>query len=190
MKFSKGISLSAGLGLMIAGVNGAAFAKQTPSGNLNVRVTGYEILGGGAAGQYTVNGLGQVIGDTTGVLDGDLIYTLVDAGAATEEECTEQISGSITAPSGSFSLADGNFTGTLTLTPVSSPVQTADCDGATLDLLCNRTLLHKGFVNDLDDGAYHCIATAATASGSATAIEAASLDVTINSVEGANAPTD
>jgi hypothetical protein len=193
MKFSKGIGVATGLALALAASGTMALAaakKASPSGNLNLRVTGYEVLGGGEAGQYTVNGIGQVIGDVNGSLSGQLTYTLVDAAAATEEVCGEQVSGTITKPSGSFGLSDGSFTASLTLAPVSTPAQTADCDGATVSLLCNRTLLHQNLADDLDAGAYHCIATGVTAAESATAINAASLDVTIHSVEGANAPTD
>ena len=195
MKFRKGISVASGLALLLAG-SSAAFAKSAsasaPSGNLNVRIDGYEVLtpSGGSAGQYTVNGLGQVIGDSNGDLDGVLTYTLVNAASASEQTCSDSLSGStITAPTGTFSESGGSFTASLVLTAGSSA--TADCESATIALLCNRTLSHQNFVDDLDAGTYHCIATGVTAaSGGTTAIDAASLTVRIGSVDGANAPTD
>jgi hypothetical protein len=188
MKFNKGIGVVAGLALAIAGSGTMVFAKAAPTGNLNLRITGYEVLGGGSPGQYTVNGIGQVIGDTAGTLLGTLTYTLVDEAAHSEEECSEQVSGTISPPTGTFGAVGGSFTASLILAPAAG--STADCDGATVSLLCNRTLLHQNLVNDLDAGTYHCIATGVTAADGATAINAASLDVRIGTVEGANAPTD
>jgi hypothetical protein len=193
MKFSKGIGAAAGLALAAAVASGgiAFAARKPPTGNLNVQITGYEVLtpSEGSAGQYTVNGLGQVIGDTGGSLSGDLTYTLVDVHLATEEQCHDTVTGTTTAPTGGFASSDGSFTASLTLAPGSGA--TADCEGATVSLLCNRTLLHKVFVDDLDAGTYHCIATSVAAvSGGTTLIDAASLDVTIDSVEGANAPNN
>jgi hypothetical protein len=163
----------------------------TPSGSLNLRMTGYEVLtpSGGSSGQYTVNGLGQVIGDSNGSLNGVLTYTLVDAAAGTQDTCSDTVAGTLTAPTGSFAQSGGSFTGSLTLTAGNDAA--ANCEGATIALLCNRTLEHQNLVDSLDAGRYHCIATGVTAAGGGTtAIDAASLDVTIGSVEGANAPTD
>jgi len=187
MKFVKGVGVATGLALALAG-SSAAFAKgPAPSGNLNLRIDGYEVFTptGETAGQYTINGLGQVIGDSNGVLNGTLTYTQIDALTATEDVCPDTVTGNITAPTGSFGLADGSFTIALSLTPPASPT---GCGGAAIDLLCNRTLVHHNLVNDLDAGAYHCIATSVTPT-SGTAIPA-SLTVRIGSVEGANAPTD
>lgn len=195
MKITRGISVASGLALILAG-SGVAFAKGAsapgPSGNLNVRIDGFEVLtpSGGVAGQYTVNGLGQVIGDANGDLDGVLTYTLVNAASASEQTCNDSLSGStITAPTGNFSDTGGSFTASLALTAASGAA--SDCESATIALTCNRTLQHHNFVDDLNAGTYHCIATGVTAaSGGTTAINAASLTVRIGSVDGANAPTD
>ncbi len=189
MKFVKGIGVATGLALALAGAT-AAFAKGPvgPSGNLNLRIDGYEVFTptGEATGQYTINGLGQVIGDSTGSLSGTLTYTQVDALTATEDVCADGVTGTTTAPTGSFAQPDGSFTIALSLTsPQANP---AGCGGATIDLLCNRTLVHHNLVSDLDAGTYHCIATGVTPTGG-SAIPA-SLTVRIGSVEGANAPTD
>ncbi|HUN59208.1 MAG TPA: hypothetical protein VMU41_13930 [Candidatus Binataceae bacterium] len=189
MKFSTGISVASALALAIGG-SGAAFAKSAsvPSGNLNLRIDGYEVYTptGETAGQYTINGLGQVIGDSTGTLTGTLSYTQVDAATATEDLCNDTVAGTITAPTGSFGLTNGSFTASLALTsPEANP---AGCGGATMDLLCNRTLLHHNFVDDLDAGTYHCVATSVTPAGGSAV--PASLTVRIGSVEGANAPND
>jgi hypothetical protein len=160
----------------------------SPSGNLNLRIDGYEVLTptSEAAGQYTINGLGQVIGDTTGNLNGTLSYTQVDAAAASEDLCNDTVAGTVTAPSGGFGQTNGSFTASLNLTsPAGNP---AGCGAATIDLLCNRTLLHHNLVNDLDAGTYHCVATSVTPTGGS--LVPASLTVRIGSVEGANAPTD
>jgi hypothetical protein len=193
MKFSKGIGTAAGLALAVAMASAgiASAANKTPSGNLNLQVTGYEVLtpSAGIAGQYTVNGIGQVIGDTGGSLSGGLTYTLVDVHLATEEVCNDTVTGTITPPAGGFASSDGSFTASLALVPGSGA--TADCEGATVSLLCNRTLLHQLDVNDLDAGIYRCITTSITpANGGTTLIDAASLDVTIDSVKGANAPNN
>lgn len=187
MKFFKGIGVATGLAMALAG-SSAAFAKGPvgPSGNLNLRIDGYEVFTptGEAAGQYTINGLGQVIGDSTGSLSGTLTYTQVDALTATEDVCADPVTGITTAPTGSFSQPDGSFTIALSLT--SPPTNPTGCGAATIDLLCNRTLVHQNLRPDLDAGTYHCIATSVTG-GSAIP---ASLTVRIGSVEGANAPTD
>jgi len=193
MKFSKGIGVVAGLALAAAVAPGgiASAANKRPLGNLNLQITGYEVLtpSGGSAGQYTVNGIGQVIGDTGGSLSGGLTYTLVDVHLATEEVCNDTVTGTITPPASGFASSDGSFIASLALVPGSSA--TADCEGATVSLLCNRTLLHQLYVDDLDAGIYHCIATSvAAANGGTTLIDAASLDVTIDSVRGANAPNN
>jgi hypothetical protein len=193
MKFSKGSGMAAGLALaaVMASAGIASAANKMPSGNLNLQVTGYEVLtpSGGVAGQYTVNGLGQVIGDMGGSLSGGLTYTLVDVHLATEEVCNDTVTGTITPPVGGFASSDGSFTASLAL--VAGSGATADCEGATVSLLCNRTLLHQLDVNDLDAGIYHCIATSVTpSSGGTTLVDASSLDVTIDSVKGANAPNN
>ena len=189
MNFRRGIGVASSLALVLAGAS-AAFAKgaPAPSGNLNLRIDGYEVLtpSAGSPGQYTINGLGQVIGDSTGSLSGVLTYTLVDPSTPSEETCNDTVTGTVTAPTGGFSQPDGSFTINLTLAGGS-----ANCEGATIALLCNRTLEHHNFVDDLDAGTYHCIATGVTAAeGGTTAIDAASLTVRIGSVDGANAPTD
>lgn len=108
---------------------------------------------------------------------------------ATEEVCNDTVTGTITPPAAGFASSDGSFTASLALVPGSSA--TADCEGATVSLLCNRTLLHQLYVDDLDAGIYHCIATSVVAAnGGTTLIDAASLDVTIDSVRGANAPNN
>jgi hypothetical protein len=137
MKFSKGIGAAAGLALAAAMASGgiALAARKPPTGNLNIQITGYEVLtpSEGSAGQYTVNGLGQVIGDTDRSLSGDLTYTLLASRLHQDQE--------------------------------------------RLPIARVRRLI--------------CIATSvAAANGGSTLIDAASLDVTIDSVEGANAPND
>src|ERR1700677_285862 len=114
MKFIKSIGVATGLALALAG-SSAAFAKgpAVPSGNLNLRIDGYEVFTptGEAAGQYTINGLGQVTDDSTpGSLSGTLTYTQVDALTATEDVCADTVTGTTTAPTASFGQADGSFT--------------------------------------------------------------------------------
>jgi hypothetical protein len=128
----------------------------------------------------------QLIGDSTGSLSGTLTYTQIDAIAATEDVCADTVTGTTTAPTGSFAQPDGSFTIALSLaSPQANP---AGCGGATVDLLCNRTLVHHNLVSDLDAGTYHCVATSVTPTGGS--VIPASLTVRIGSVEGANAPTD
>lgn len=152
--------MATGLSLAIAAASDAlAFAaNKSPSGNLNLRMTGYGVLTptGMPAGQYTINGIGQVIRDTDGTLK-ENSHTMVDAAAATEETCNDKVTGTISAPSSSFSQSGGSFSGSQPLTP--GVQDGADCEGATVSMLCNRTLLHLNFVDDLDSGTYHCIAT-------------------------------
>lgn len=191
MKFSRGISVASGLALVLAG-SSAAFAKSAsapgPSGNLNLRIDGYEVFTptGETAGQYTINGLGQLIGGASGDLGGAVSYTQVSAATASEEVCSDAVSGTIASPTGSFGSGNGNFTISLDLTsPASNP---AAFESSTVDLLCNRTLVHHNLVNDLDAGTYHCVATSVTPTGGSEV--PASLTVRIGSVDGANAPTD
>jgi hypothetical protein len=192
MEMKSGIAIGAAVGLVLTLVGAKiAFARTTtaePSGNLNVRIDGFEVFtpSGGSPGQYTINGLGQVVGDATGTLTGTLNYTQVSADLAVEDVCSDTVAGTITAPGGSFGLSGGNFTIVLDIT---GPSSTPACGSATIDLVCNRTLAHHNLVDDLDAGNYHCIATSVTPSGGASTIPA-SLTVRIGSVDGANAPTD
>ncbi|HTT76937.1 MAG TPA: hypothetical protein VMF50_13295 [Candidatus Binataceae bacterium] len=187
MKFSTGIGVASTLTLALAGASQAYAKASAPSGNLNLRIDGYEVLAPtvNSPAQYTVTGLGQVIGNSSGTLDGVLTYTLVDVSAATQDTCSDTVSGTITPPTGNFSQAGGSFTASLTLTETSGG---GECESSTIALLCNRTLLHHDFVDDLNAGTYHCIATSVTPNDSSPI--PASLTVRIGSVEGANAPND
>ena len=186
--------VATGLALVQLAGSTAAFAKG--SSRAVERLTDLRIDGYGVLHPYrkrrrdntrSINGLADSVnGDSTGSLSGTLTYTQIDALAATEDICADTVTGTTTAPAGSFAQPDGSFTIALSLTsPQANP---AGCGGATVDLLCNRTLVHHNLVSDLDAGTYHCIATSVTPTGG-SAIPA-SLTVRIGSVAGANAPTD
>jgi len=185
----------AGIGLaLMAGAASRAFAA--PSGNLNLRTDGFELVtpNSGSPAHVDIDGIGQLIADTNGNFTGAETYTAVNPalppGAASEEVCSGTIAGTITAPSGGFASGDGQFTISLNYTPSSGSTGTY-CIPSTTAMLCNRSLFHTADVNDLDAGRYHCVATGVTASaGAAATVNGASLRGYIDSVRGANAPND
>jgi hypothetical protein len=164
-----------------------AFAKGGPSGNMNLRLNGTETIGGD---QVSFLGIGQVISDSGGAFSGSVTFTAADAGES--DTCTgaiAQAAGQISAPKGTFSQVDGLFTISLPLSSVAA-VTTADTfctanNNATLALSCNRTLVHKNLVNDLDAGQYHCVVTGITGS---TAITGESMEGHLDISAGANSP--
>ena len=183
----------AGLGLaLMGGATSRTFAAAaTPSGNMNLRLGGYAVITptSGSPAQVDIDGIGQVIADSTGGFSGALTYTAVSATLATEDVCTGTVAGTITAPSGAFASGSGEFTIGLTFTPSSSSTGT-DCIPSTATLLCNRALAHMSLVDDLDAGEYQCVATGVTAGTGATAtVNAASLKGSLDVSRGANAPT-
>ncbi len=158
----------------------------TPSGNINLRVEGYEITTAtGSSTRISIDGIGQLLSDTAGNLNGVETFTAVDpSGVNAEEVCTGSVSGQITAPSGGFASGNGEFKISLSYTPASGAG--TFCVTSTASLLCNRTLAHPAYVNDLDAGEYHCVVTDLSGSG----ITAASMNAHLGSVEGSNAPTN
>jgi hypothetical protein len=175
--------------LAAASVSPAAAKKAPPplpSGNLNLRLEGYEIVtGNSGATRISIDGIGQLLSDTAGTLNGIETFTAVDpTGASSESLCSGSITGQITAPTGGFASGNGEFTATLNYAPSSTPG--ALCVATTATLLCNRTLAHPIYVDDLDAGEYHCIVTSLTGSG----ISAASMSAHLGSVDGSNAPTN
>jgi hypothetical protein len=158
----------------------------TPSGNINLRVEGYEITNAtGSSTRITVDGIGQLLSDTAGSLNGVETFTAVDpSGVNAEEVCSGSVSGQITPPSGGFASGKGEFTISLSYSPASGAG--TFCVATTASLLCNRTLAHPAYIDDLDAGEYHCVVT--DLSGSE--ITAASMNAHLGSVEGENAPTN
>jgi hypothetical protein len=138
--------------------------------------------------RLSIDGIGQLIGDTTGNLSGAESFTAVDPTAPAQEVCAGTVSGAITPPAGGFGSGDGQFTISLVFAPTSPD---AYCIPATTNLLCNRSLLHVLLVKDLDAGQYHCIVTGMTAgTGATSAINAASMDAHIDSARGNNGPAE
>jgi hypothetical protein len=196
MSMKSRIAIVAGAALIVAAMAASpALAKKvtpppppppTPSGNINLRVEGYEITtASGSPTRITIDGIGQLLSDTAGSLNGEETFTAVDpSGASAEEVCTGTVSGQITAPSGGFASGNGEFTISLGYTPASGAGTL--CVATTASLLCNRTLAHPAYVDDLDAGEYHCVVTSLSGSG----ITAASMNAHLGSVEGDNAPTN
>jgi hypothetical protein len=189
------IAVAAGAALLLAAIAASpALAKKapppppppTPSGNINLRVEGYEITTAtGTAARISVDGIGQLLSDTAGSLNGVETFTAVDpSGVNAEEVCTGSVSGQITAPSGGFASGNGEFTISLSYTPASGAG--TFCVATTASLLCNRTLAHPAYIDDLDAGEYHCVVNNLSGSG----ISAASLNAHLGSVEGTNGPTN
>jgi len=174
---------------MATGAGPFAFAKG-PSGNMNMRLNGNEVIGTGVPGTpVSILAIGQVISDTGGTFSGNLTMTAVDA--AETDVCAVNIpsgGGQITKPVGGFSSATGLFTITLTgvtVTNVSGgSTFCTDNNGATITLSCNRTLVHKNLVNDLDAGQYHCVLTGIAG----TDILGASMEGHLDIVSGSNSP--
>jgi hypothetical protein len=195
MSIKSRIAAAAGAALLLAGIAASpALAKKappsppppTPSGNINLRVEGYEITTAtGTVARISIDGIGQLLSDTAGSLNGVESFTAVEpSGVTAEEVCTGSVSGQITAPSGGFASGNGQFTISLSYTPASGAGTL--CVATTASLLCNRTLAHPAYVDDLDAGEYHCVVTNLSGSG----ISAASMNAHLGSVEGTNGPTN
>ncbi len=170
---------------MASGAGPFAFAKG-PSGNMNLRLNGNQVISGSVV---SVLAIGQVIADQAGVFSGSVTMTASDS---TETDvCAVAIpsgDGQITKPAGSFSSSTGQFTITmasLAVTPIS--VSSTFCsanNSESITLTCNRTLVHKNLVNDLDAGQYHCVVTGIT--GGSVAGE--SMEGHLDIVSGSNSP--
>jgi hypothetical protein len=194
MSIKSRIAAAAGAVLLLAAIAASpALAKKappppppTPSGNINLRVEGYEITTAtGTVARISVDGIGQLLSDTAGSLNGVETFTAVNpSGANAEEVCTGSVSGQITAPSGGFASGNGEFTISLSYSPASGAG--TFCVATTASLLCNRTLAHPAYLDDLDAGEYHCVVTNLSGSG----ISAASMNAHLDSVEGTNGPTN
>ena len=175
---------------MAAGAGPFAFAKG-PSGNMNMRLNGNEIIGASSPGTpVSILAIGQVISDSGGTFSGNLTMTATDTSET--DVCTvniPQAAGQITKPVGGFSSADGLFTITLTGVSVSKvsggSTFCTDNNGANITLSCNRTLVHKNLVNDLDAGQYHCVLTGL--SGGIDLL-GASMEGHLDIVSGSNSP--
>ena len=173
---------------LATGAGPFAFAKGGPSGNMNLRLSGYEVIGGG---QVSVLAIGQVISDSSGTFSGNATMTATD-GTETDV-CAVNIpsgGGQITKPAGGFSSTNGLFTITISGVGVTSSsggtTFCGDNTGATFTLSCNRTLVHKNLVNDLDAGQYHCVVTGITG---ASAVTGQSMEGHLDIVSGSNSPT-
>jgi hypothetical protein len=170
---------------MASGAGPFAFAKG-PSGDMNLRLNGNEIIGASAPGTpVSILAIGQVIvSPTTGAFAGSATITAVDASET--DVCAMTISGgSITAPKGGFSSADGLFTISLPLATTSTGTFCGDNNTAAITLSCTRTLIHKNLVNDLDAGQYHCVVTGITGG---TDLLGASAEGHLDIVSGSNSP--
>jgi hypothetical protein len=196
MNFKSRIGMIAAAVMMMAvGIGAGSFAAAAdlpfPSGNLNLRLDGYEVVtpeSSTTPARLSIDAIGQVIADTKGNLSGAETINAVDSTVPAEEVCNGTVSGTITPPSGGFASGDGEFTISLSFAPTSTG---AYCISATTTMQCNRSLLHKLLVDDLDAGQYHCIVTGMTAGvGATSTINAASLDGHLDSARGSNAPTD
>jgi hypothetical protein len=173
---------------LATGAGPFAFAKGGPSGNMNLRLSGYEVIGGG---QVSVLAIGQVISDSGGTFSGNATMTATD-GTETDV-CAVNIpsgGGQITKPAGGFSSTNGLFTITISGVGVTSSsggtTFCGDNSGATFTLSCNRTLVHKNLVNDLDAGQYHCVVTGISGAG---AVTGQSMEGHLDIVSGSNSPT-
>jgi hypothetical protein len=190
------LTIAMGAVVLMAMGAGLAIAKKAPapSGNLNLRINGTELLTPGVSSpvRLVIDGIGQVIGDSTGTLSGAETYTALVTSSNSvepaEQICNGTVSGSITPPAGDFASGTGEFTASLTFTPVAD--SGSYCIPATTTFECSRALFHEELVNDLDAGEYACVATGSTAAaGADTTVDGVSLSVNITSVRGANAPT-
>jgi hypothetical protein len=167
---------------LATGAGPFAFAKGGPSGNMNLRLNGSEII---SAAQVNTLLIGQVIAGTHGDFEGSATFTA--ANASETDVCAASISsGQITAPTGGFGSATGLFTIDLSLTGVSTVSGTGNfCtanSNSALTLTCTRTLVHKNLVNDLNAGQYHCVVTAITG------VTGASMEGHLDIVSGSNSP--
>ena len=103
---------------MSAGRFAAAAELPVPSGNLNLRLNGYEVVtpeSSTTSTRLSIDGIGQVIADTKGNLSGAETFNAVDATVPAEEVCNGTVSGTITPPTGGFGSGDGEFTISLSL---------------------------------------------------------------------------
>lgn len=196
MNLKKQIGIMAGTAMMIvismsAPRFAAAAELPVPSGNLNLRLDGYEVVtpeGSTTPARLSIDAIGQVIADTHGNLSGAETFNAVDATMPAAEVCNGTVSGTITPPTGGFGSGDGEFAISLSFAPTNT---NAYCIPATTTMQCNRSLLHKLLVDDLDAGQYHCIVTGMIAgTGATSTINAASMDGHLDSARGSNAPTD
>lgn len=171
--------------LAVVGAGPFAFAKG-PSGNMNLRLNGYETVTG--SGQVSILAIGQVISDTGGIFSGSAVITATDPSTPETDACAVSITdGKIIAPTASFSQPDGLFTISLTFGTTSAGTFCGDNNGATVSLACNRTLVHKNLVEDLDAGQYHCVVTGITG-GTPGAITGESMEGHLDIVSGSNSP--
>lgn len=174
---------------LATGAGPFAFAKGGPSGNMNLRLNGYEVI----TSQVSVLAIGQVISDSGGTFSGNLTMTATDPTTNETDVCAVNIpsaGGQITKPGGGFSSTSGLFTIAMTdvaVSPVTGSTSTfcGDNNGATITLSCNRTLVHKNLVNDLDAGQYHCVVTGISG---AAAITGQSMEGHLDISAGSNSP--
>jgi len=166
-----------------------AAAAGLPTGNLNLRLDGYEVITpeGSAPARVSIDAIGQVIADTAGNFSGAETVSAVDPAAPAQAVCNGSVRGTITPRSGAFGSGNGDFSISLTFTPASASTY---CIPATTAMQCNRTLLHRLLADDPNAGEYHCIVTAMSAGAGAATIDGASMDGHLDSVRGSNAPTE
>jgi hypothetical protein len=171
---------------MATGAGPFAFAKG-PSGNMNLRLNGSEVITvATVATQVNFLGIGQVISTTGGAFGGGVTFTASDT--AETDVCTGTITtgdGQITAPVGAFASGTGLFTISVPMTVSESTPLCAANDSTTFALACNRTLVHKNLVSDLDAGQYHCVVTGITGNA---AITGQSMEGHLDISAGANSP--
>jgi hypothetical protein len=167
----------------VVGAGSAAFAGTVPapSGNMNLRLQGHEIVG---TTQDSIQGIGQEIVNTAGNFAGDETFSYADPQSTATGVCGGAISaGAITFQGGSFGTeGEGQFTITMTFTPT-TPVSNTPCQTTDYSLLCNRTLVHKTLADDLNAGQYHCVAREVTVGGDPIG---ASLEGHLDIVSGSN----
>jgi hypothetical protein len=140
------------------------------------------------SGQVSIRAIGQEIADRQGNFNGDETFTYVDEAAAPTSTavCAGNITGGTIVPQGGGfgTIGEGEFVLTMPFTPATAVPGTV-CVATTITMLCNRTLVHKSLVDDLDAGAYHCVVTGASGTG----VGGASMDGQLDSVAGSNSPT-
>jgi hypothetical protein len=174
---------------MATSVGPFAFAKG-PSGNMNLRLNGYEVIGGV---QVSTLLIGQMIVGTNGDFAGSATLTATDAAAVPPTDvCAMTISGGIiTPPVGGFGSPDGLFTISVPMTTSSGGAFCSDNNNSTpatpvtLALSCTRTLVHKNLVKDLNAGQYHCVVTGIS---NASSITGQSMEGHLDIVSGSNSP--
>jgi len=168
---------------MAVGAGPLAAAVLLPQG-MNLRLNGSEIVG---STEYSILATGQEVVGVSGHFSGDETFTYVQPGSSgATAVCAGSISaGVVTLQSGNFgTLGQGQFTITMTFTP-SAISSNTPCDVTDYTLLCNRTLQHRGLVNDLNVGQYNCVTTGVTVNGGAVP---ASLEASLGVLGGSNSP--